>query len=295
MNTIDATHFLHTQAALGEGPIWDSRRNVYWWIDIVGKQLFRLDPSTKTNDQWNLNLMPGTVVVRESGGLMLATQDGFQAFDIESGRLATILDPEANQAANRFNDGKCDPAGRFWAGTMRIENHMEIATGALYSLDRNHSVVKHLDDVGVSNGIVWSQDATRMYYADSPKRTIFGFDYDLDSGHIRNRQTVFFADDEMGFPDGMAIDRDDKLWVAFWDGWCVAQICPNSGKVLTKIALPVAQVTACAFGGRDHSQLLITTAAVGLDTDARASQPLAGDLFVANPNACGLAQPRFVG
>ncbi len=227
---------------------------------------------------------------------MLALQNGFASFDPQTGEIKMLGDPESDKPENRFNDGKCDPAGRFSAGTMRIENHMEQFTGSLYSLETNGQIIKRLgDDIGVSNGIAWSNGATRMYLVDSPRREIYQFDYDPVTGEIDNRTCIFRAPDAMGFPDGMAIDTDDHLWVAFWGGWCVAKICPETSKMIAKVSVPVAAPTACAFGGPGHDQLLITTASRGLRNEERLQQPWAGDLFVADVQAIGFRQPEYAG
>lgn len=293
---IQAEHVLPAQATLGEGPIWDPRCSAYWWIDIVEKKLFCFDPTEGSNRAWELDQMPGTVVPRARGGLVLALQDGFGFFDPDSGRLSRLGDPETDKPDNRFNDGKCDPGGRFWAGTMRIDDHMEVFTGSLYSLETDLSIVKRLgDDIGVSNGIVWSSDGGSMYFVDSPRREIYRFDYDLETGKIRNRTTIFRATQQLGCPDGMAIDAEDKLWVAFWGGACVARICPQTGTRLAEIRLPVSAITACAFGGRELDRLLITTASVGLSAAERQQQPLAGDLFIAEVGVSGAPQSEFAG
>lgn len=284
---------VHVKAEVGEGPIWDYREQCLWWIDIVGQSLFRFDPDTGEHRSWALDEMPGTVVVRAAGGLMMAVENGFAAFDPETGAKTLIAEVEAEQKQNRFNDGKCDPQGRFWAGTMhRAESD---PSGALYSLDTDHSVTRHFDNVTVSNGIVWTRDATTMYYIDSNQPHIFAFDYRATSGQISNRRVVFDVPREMGAPDGMAIDANDKLWVGFWGGWCVGQICPIEGKLLSRIELPCAQVTACAFGGRRLDELYMTTAAHGLDPEARAAQPLAGSLFVARLGIRGVASDMYRG
>jgi sugar lactone lactonase YvrE len=291
-----AEQILAAQAKLGEGPIWDDRCSAYWWIDIVEKKLFQFEPVSKRNLEWQLDEMPGTVVARKSGGLMLSMQSGFASFDPDSSKIEWIAVPEFDNPDNRFNDGKCDPAGRFWAGTMRVEDHMEIFTGSLYSLEADGHAAKRLgDDLGVPNGIVWSKDATKMYWIDSPRRGIYRFDYDLATGDIKNQTCIFRAPEEIGFPDGMSIDTDDKLWVAFWGGWCVARICPETSEILAKVSVPVSAPTACAFGGPNHDQLLITTASIGLSEEERSQQPMAGDLFVADVQAKGIRQPAYAG
>jgi sugar lactone lactonase YvrE len=294
MREYKATKLELPNAILGEGPIWDSRTSVFWWIDIIGKKLFQCSLETGQHQTWHLDQMVGTVVPRASGGLMLALQHGFAAFDPDSGEFSILSDPESDMPENRFNDGKCDPVGRFWAGTMRIEEHMELFTGSLYSLEADGRVIKRMDDVGVSNGIAWSSDERTMYFIDSPRFAIFAFDFEKSTGTISNRRTVFRAEG-MGAPDGMAIDSDDKLWVAFWGGWCVAQICPEKGQVLAKVHVPASQCSACAFGGEDFRQLFITTAAEGLSAEERAQQPLAGDVFTVETSAVGVPQPFYAG
>lgn len=295
MHEIPAHTALRAGAILAEGPTWDVALEVYWWIDIEARWLCRFDPRRQENRVWNLDQMPGCVVGRRRGGLMMAVQHGFAEFDAEIGALRMVADPEAELPENRFNDGKCDPAGRFWAGTMRIDDHMRQITGALYALDASGRVVKHLDDVGVSNGLAWSGDGQRMYFIDSARYRIDVFDFDAAAGRISGRRCLFQSNERQGAPDGMAIDVEDKLWVAFWGGGCVARICPERGEVLARVAVPAAQVTSCAFGGPQLDQLLITTASIGLDAAQRAQQPGAGDLFMAYPGVAGVAPQLYAG
>ena len=284
---------VNVSAKIGEGPIWDVRQNCLWWIDILGQQLYRFDPQTKINSSWNLDVTPGTVVVRKSGGLMVSVPNGFAAWDPVTNVVKLVAEVEAEIDGNRFNDGKCDPAGRFWAGTMPLDE--EEPTGALYSLDAQGQVRRRLRHVTISNGIVWTSDATQMYYIDSNQPHIFAFDYDKATGDISNRRVVFDVPPELGAADGMAIDVNDQLWVAFWGGSCVGQICPTQQRLLRKIELPVSNVTACAFGGPSLEQLFITTATKGLSPQQRRDQPLAGNLFVAAPGVRGVPAAMYAG
>jgi len=168
-------------------------------------------------------------------------------------------------------------------------------TSALYSLDGEGNVCKHSDEIGVSNGIVWTSDKRTMYYVDSMRPTIDAFDYDLDTGKVSCRRDVYSVPQELGTADGMAIDEQDRLWVAFFGGWCVLCIDPVEGEVISKIELSVANVTACSFGSKDMDELYITTAQLGLDEKQKSAQPLAGDLFVARPGVCGPNWPSFPG
>ena len=226
---------------------------------------------------------------------MLAVEEGFAEFDLELGKLRPISNPELDKPENRFNDGKCDPAGRFWAGTMNKGDASENITGSLYSLDANHQITKHVDSVGCSNGIVWTQDAKTMYYIDTVSRAVDAFDFDNVAGKVSNRRTVFRVPEGMGWPDGMAIDDSGKLWIGFWDGWQVARICPVQGEIIGRVELPVARVTACAFGGKSLDKLFITTAREGLSDMDLQKQPLAGDLFMAQLGVHGVVTEKFAG
>ena len=282
-----------TSAILGEGPIWDAQSGALWWVDILGKRLHRFDPALDQDEGFDVGEMIGTVVPRSSGGVALALESGFALFDVEKGTLEHIADPEADQATNRFNDGKCDPAGRFWAGTMSQAE--EPQRGALYSIEADGTVVKRLSDVSISNGIVWSSDARTMYYIDTPTMQIDAFDFDLESGAISNRRPVVRVPREMGYPDGMAIDSEDRLWVGMWGGRKIVRFDPQSGEAVGEIEVPTDNVTACAFGGPDLQDLYITTARVGLADDQLVTQPDAGSLFRTKVDVPGVKSTAYAG
>jgi sugar lactone lactonase YvrE len=289
----DVTLLVDAHAQVGEGPIWDSEKGVLYWVDIYSNMLYQYDPATGENRGYDIGQHVGTVVPRKSGGLMLALYQGFAAFDPATGQLTLIADPEAHLPENRFNDGKCDPAGRFWAGTMAYAN--QTTQGSLYRLDTDFSVHKMLGDIAISNGIVWSLDNQTMYYIDSYAYAVRAFDYDITSGDIANERVVVQVGKEMGLPDGMAIDAEGKLWVAHFGGSCVRRWDPVTGKMLATIELPATQITACAFGGPDLATLYITSAALRLDEQALARTPHAGGLFCANPGVKGAPTFAFAG
>lgn len=280
-------------AQLGEGPLWDWREECLWWVDILGQSLHRYDPVSGKSTQFDVGRLIGTVVVRESGGLVLACADGFQAFDPATLSLEALGDPEANLPGNRFNDGKCDPRGRLWAGTMSIEE--KPGQGTLYSLEPAGDIRRRLGGVTVSNGIVWTADESTMYFIDSPTRRIDAFDYDGASGDLTNRRCVIEVPAELGFPDGMAIDAAGMLWVGMWGGWHVVTFDPRTGREVSRLRLPTANVTACAFGGPDLQDLYITTARVGLSPDELRGQPRAGDLFRVRTEATGVRSTVYSG
>ncbi len=268
---------LDSKAILGEGPLWDPDAKVLWWVNIFAGELHRFDPQSENDDVFQIGEAVGTVVLQRSGGVALALENGFASFDPGTQTLKRLADPESHISTNRFNDGKCDPKGRFWAGTMsKVEDP---GHGILYSLDGDGKVKKHVQDISVSNGIVWSSDSKTMYYIDSPTKRIDAFDYDLESGEISNRRTAVKVEDGLGFPDGMAIDVEDKLWVGMWGGSQVIRYDPLSGSILSQIPVPSAHVTACAFGGEDLHDLYITTARDRMTSEQLQEQPHAGGLF----------------
>ena len=280
-------------AQVGEGPLWDEEQQLLYWVDILSSLLYIYDPATGENRVLDVGRHVGTVVTRASGGLMLAVREGFASFDLETQELTLIANPEAHITGNRFNDGKCDPAGRFWAGTMAYESPSN--QGSLYRLDTDFSVHKIFGDVAISNGIIWSLDHTTMYYIDTLRKNVRAFDYADDTGDISNERVIINVPEEIGMPDGMAIDSEGMLWVAHYGGSCVSRWNPNTAQLLEKIDLPVTQVTACAFGGPNLDILFITSAAQELDAAELARQPLAGGLFSIKTPYQGVPSFRFGG
>ncbi|HAD60561.1 MAG TPA: SMP-30/gluconolaconase/LRE domain protein [Planctomycetaceae bacterium] len=280
-------------AILGEGPLWDDQAQVLWWIDIIGRRLRRFDPSNGSNQTFELPEKPGTVVLGTDGLLGLAMQTGFYSFDPATEHLIQIADPDSHEPETRFNDGKCDPKGRFWAGSMEDKETGKLI-GSLYSLS-DGVCTKHFGGIGVSNGIVWNSSADTMYYIDSPTRKVDAFDYDLTTGAVSNRRTVINVPDGLGYPDGMSIDVNDKLWVCMWHGWAVIQFDPESGEIMQKLDVPVRNVTACAFAGPDLQELYITTSRHGNDDVGLDDQLDAGGLFHTRVNVQGTGFARFAG
>lgn len=284
---------LDSKATLGEGPIWSTRERCLYWVDIEAGRLHTFEPHVNVDRVSELGEMIGTVVPRRSGGVMLAMHHGFAAYDPRTATLTRWSDPEAHLPRNRFNDGKCDPAGRFWAGTLSLDRQPNAAS--LYCLETDGRVRTVLHGVTNSNGIAWSLDGTTLYYIDTPTLRVTQFDYDLLSGQIANPRTAITFPAGEGKPDGMTIDADGMLWIALWGGGCVGRWNPHTGECLTRIDVAARQVTACAFGGPDLTDLYITTARTGLPEADLARQPLAGGLFRARPGVAGVAAFEFAG
>jgi sugar lactone lactonase YvrE len=282
-----------TRATLGEGAIWSSRDQALYWVDIVNGEVQVFEPATRKARVFPIGQVVGTIVRRRAGGLILALHHGVAAFHLDSGELDFITEDVHKSTDHRLNDGKCDPAGRLWVGTIALG--AESGTSALYRINSDHSVHRVCAGVTNSNGIAWSLDNSTMYYIDTPTRQISAFDYDVVSGNIRNRRVAITVPEELGYPDGMTIDSQGKLWIALWGGGCVSRWDPISGVLLATLELPVRQVTSCAFGGPDLTDLYVTTARLGMDELTLCEQPLAGALFRFQMDVAGVEAFEFAG
>ena len=284
---------LDARAGLGEGALWDAKRQVLYWVDVLGNELHIYDPASGHDRAIHIGQNVNTVVPRRSGGVMLGVEHGFAGLDLETEQFEIVADPERDLPTNGFNDGKCDPAGRFWAGTIALDETPDVC--GLYRLDPDLCAHKMLDGITISNGIVWALDHRTMYYIDTPTRRVDAFDYDLETGEIRHRRAAFHIPTEMGSPDGMTIDDEGMLWVALWEGGKVSRWDPAEGRLLQTVDLPASNVTSCAFGGENLDQLYITTARQTLSAEQLERQPLAGGLFRANVGVTGLSAFEFAG
>jgi len=291
MRSIEAECILQAGAVLGEGPVWDDTRQRLWWVDIERRELHCFAPSNGTDRSWALEYRVGFVVPTTRGDLIIGTQHGLMRFDLEIAVALPVIDPESHLTGNRFNDAKCDAAGRLWAGTMAVSETP--ALGSLYRVDKLWRVDRMVTNVSISNGLAWSTDGRTMYYIDSPTRHVDAFDFDPFTGGISNRRTVIEIPD--GFPDGMCIDDAGNLWVALWGGWGVACYDPRTSAQLARIEVPVEAVTSCCFGSPGWDELYITTASRDLDKNGRRQQTLAGSIFRARPGITGPPTRLFAG
>jgi len=255
----------------GEGPVWYNDKLLY--VDINGCAVIIYDPNDQSEKVLPLSQRVGTVVMRNNGHLLIAGDHGFFYLDSETGVTTAIADPEPELPDNRFNDGKCSPDGRFFAGTISLTK--KPGTAKLYRLDPDGSLHTAYSPVTNSNGIVWSVTGDHCYYMDTPSKEIKRFEYQPQTGELSNMAVAFNTQQYAASPDGMTIDSEGHLWIAFCHGGCVTQFDPNSGKELQQISIPCRETTACAFGGPDLSELYITTGIPGDDPEL-----LAGRLFV---------------
>jgi sugar lactone lactonase YvrE len=279
------------RALVGEGPVWDVRRQVLWWVDIEGSQIFRFDPAQGVNTSFSAGERASAVAVCEDGNLLVARQQGLATYDPDRDLTTAIQNTAPHPAGHRFNDGKCDHQGRFWIGTMPLDEK-PCTTAGLYVLDADRNLVQRLSSVGLSNGLAWSADGRSMFYVDSQRSTIDVFDFDVDAETLGDRRPIFRVPSRLGAADGLTIDSEDNLWVAFWGGGCVLRIDPRREEITQEIRLPVRQVSSCTFGGADLRDLYITTARIRLSAGELREQPLAGHLFKARPGCQGVAPDR---
>ncbi|HYQ58386.1 MAG TPA: SMP-30/gluconolactonase/LRE family protein [Draconibacterium sp.] len=282
----DVELVIDSQSDLGEGAIWNYKTGELMWINITGEVLNIYNPNTGNNKEMFTGQMIGTVVPAESGDVIVALQNGFYRMNTQTGSKELIIDPEADIPMNRFNDGKCDPSGRFWAGTMHVDELY--GKGSLYRLDAESSVNKMIDSVTISNGIVWSNDFKKMYYIDTPTRKVMGYDFDNATGEISNPTVAVEIPPSMGAPDGMTIDADGNVWVALWGGSAVGCWNPETGELVRKIDVPAKNITSCAFGDDDLGTLYITSARRGTSPEALEQFPQSGGVFKTRPGVKGV-------
>lgn len=268
----------------GEGPLWYN--GLLYYVDIRGQAVIAFDPAAGEQTIWEVGRQVGFVVACVSGRLLYGGQGGLFFLDPETGASEFIADPEPDRKDHRFNDGKTSPDGRLFAGTI---SGQRLPEAALYRLDPDLSCSQVYAPVTNSNGIVWSPDGLTCYYIDTPSREIKAFSYDRTRGTLVDPQVVVKTATIEGSPDGMAIDAEGNLWVAFCHGGCVIRFDPVSGKILRRIEVPAIETTACAFGGEGMRSLFVTTGKKSADDEA-----LGGRLFIIrDAGVAGLGFPAF--
>jgi sugar lactone lactonase YvrE len=275
------------KATLGEGPVWDSRTQTLYWIDIFEKRVY-----ADADVLVQLDEFVGCLAPRKSGGLILTKRFSFWTLEPDSAKLTFLSSLENEPSNNRFNDGKCDPRGRFLAGTMEMNE--KDPNGSLYSFDGS-SITKLFGNVVISNGLAWSPDYKTLYYIDTPSREVKAFDYDLNAGGIANMRVVIQIPESFGWPDGMTSDTQGNLWVAMWGGAQVTKWNPNTGQLLEQIPVPAKNVSSCVFGGKDRNELYLTSARIGVDEQTLKQYPLTGGVFRLETDVEGMPVFEFEG
>ena len=275
---------LDAKAILGEGPAWDSKTQTLYWLDILEKRIY-----AGTRILAQLDDLVCCIAPRKNGNLLVGTRLGFADLNPDSVQL-TVLASLNEPPTNRLNDGKCDPAGRFLAGTMDVNE--KYPNGALYSFD-GKNITHLLDGVTISNGLAWSVDHKTFYYIDTPTRQVKAFDYDLATGQIANPRVAIQIPESLGWPDGMTSDTDGNLWIALWGGAQVTKWNPNTGELLEQISVPALHTSSCVFGGKDMNELYITSARKNMSEADLKKYPLSGGLFKVETNTAGMPTFEF--
>jgi sugar lactone lactonase YvrE len=278
------------RAVLGEGPVWVEREAALYWVDIKASKIFRVDDS----GDWRERATPlrvGSLVPREEHGFIGGTDQGIARIDLGRDEFEIVARPEAHLPHNRFNDGKVDRTGRFWAGTM--DDRETGSAGTLYRIDPNLDCTPIDTGYGITNGPAFSPDGRIMYHSDTARQVIYKFNLD-EAGNASGRRVFLQFGQGDGYPDGMTVDAEGCLWIAFWGGWCVRRFSP-AGERLETIRMPVSQPSSCAFGGATLDRLYVTSARKGLDEGSLEMQPKAGGLFMLEPGVRGLAEVPFAG
>jgi len=287
---VEAACVVDCRNVLGEGALWCPVEQRLWWIDIATPTLWSWQSRGGRVEHWPLPKPPGSFALREAGGFLFAFRNGLATLDAPGGELRWL--PGQELGDERFNDGKTDRAGRFWAGTL--DRKLGSAIGRLYRVSPGFEVTAMDRGFTISNGIGWSPDDRTMYFTDTPSRRIYRYDFDAAAGRISNRRVFVEAAPGHGGPDGMTVDAQGFVWSAQFDRWCVNRYAPD-GTLERSVRLPVQRPTTCMFGGPDLATLYVTSARMDLSEEALAAQPRAGGVFAIDAGVRGLAEPRFAG
>ncbi len=283
---------LDIKASLGECPLWSVDEQVLYWVDINAPSLNRFDPLTGRNTAWPMPEAIGCFALRECGGFIAALRGGFWFVDRDGKPERKVADAPYDPAHHRFNDGRADAHGRFWAGSMNEKR--DASTAKLYRLDRDFTQTAMIPDIMISNGLAWSPDGRTLYHTDTPTRTINAWDFDASTGAIAHRRVFARFAGENDRPDGGAVDREGCYWSAFYRGGKIVRISPR-GEILAEFPLPAMCPTMCAFGGPDLKTVYVTTARQHRDPEELARMPGSGGIFALRVDVPGLPEPKFAG
>ncbi len=271
------------QAKLGECPVYDQRTNTLYWVDISARRILRKD--LETNEESFVaspDLITSIQLAEKPDELVGTLRHEFCRINLETKEFALIGEAERDSNHNRFNDGKCDSLGRYWAGTMNLD--LVSPTGSLYVLDLNKTITRKAEGLAISNGLAWSKDDKKMYLIDTPVKKVFQFDFDTNTGELENKEVCIDFKDETGRPDGMTIDSEGMLWVAHARGGHVSKWNPLDGRKISEFVFPVRAVTSLTFGGKRLDSLYVTTASELMN------ERDAGYVYMLRPGAKGSAQ-----
>lgn len=262
------------RARLGECPVWDADRQQLYWVDVYNHRVHQFDPVTGHDRYFDTGDVVSAIALAGRERLLMALRDRLAFLSTQTGEVTPIYQIKFPYPNTRFNEGKCDSQGRFWIGS--ISEAPEQAE--LYRYDPDGSLQVMETGLTISNGLGWSPDETTFYLTDSAQHKIYAYDFEVETGTIRDRRVLVDLSPEVVEPDGMAVDQQGNLWSALWNGWCIACFSP-SGQELLRIKLSVQRPTSVAFGGSHLTDVYITSASVGLNQKEIQQGFNAGDLF----------------
>lgn len=277
-------------AQLGEAPVWHSVEGKLYWVDILHPAVYRYDPVSGVNESCALGKLVSAVLPCANGGVLIATQDGIEFLDFESGSTSVFADPEIDRSNNRLNDAKLCPGGAVWVGSMRLDASKP--TGGLFRVSSQGVVETKESSITVANGLDWSPDAETFYFVDTIPGVIYAYDCEPVAGYISNRRIFARIPESEGRPDGLTVDSEGGVWCAIWDGWCLRRYTPD-GQLDRVVDMPIPRPTSVAFGGPDLGTLYVTSARTRLPASTLSEAPLSGGLFSFPPGETGIDSKLF--
>jgi L-arabinonolactonase len=282
---------LEHQDLLGESPLWSVSEAALYWVDVIGQSIYRLSLERRHCTKWVMPEAIGSIAFSRGGGLVAGMRSGIYAVDIDSGRREALFELGSDASDLRFNDGKCDRAGRFWSGTLDDRRFAPI--GKLYCLDASGQCTVADEHFIIVNGIAWSPDNRTMYVADTRREVVYAYDFDLATGAIGGKRTWISTEKIAGRVDGATVAQDGSYWCAHVRGGEVAQYDPD-GQLIQTLALPVKYPLMCSFGGPDMDILFVTTSRALSTPEELMSQPLSGSVFaIYDTGSVGIPEGEF--
>jgi len=286
---------LDVHAKLGECPVWSGRDQRLFWVDVEGRVIHRYDPATGVDETCELAIRPGSfALTADPDRLVVAAENQFVDVRWSTGEVTVITDLEPAGRETRLNDGRCDPAGRFWVGSTDDPTWSHNDAGMLHRIEPDGTATVVRTGVGVANGLAFSPDGSVMYHADTNRDRVWAYDYDLDIGEPSNERVFLDFTDLPGRPDGACVDEDGCYWIACVKGWAILRATPE-GQIDRIIDVPVEKPTMPSFGGPDLDTIFVTSISIPGSTPLAPGQPLAGGLFAVSAGVKGLPEPLFGG
>jgi sugar lactone lactonase YvrE len=281
---------LTLRARLGEGPCWNADEQQLYAVDIYNHRVHQFKPTTGEHRIFDVGEVVGCLAPAGANRLIMALRCCLAYLDTRDGNVTRIAEISHTHPDTRFNDGKCDAAGRFWFGSVSAQEK----AACLYHYDPNGTL--HVMETGltISNGLGWSPDNRTFYLTDSCRRTIYAYDFDLDTGNLSDRRALIDLTAESFEPDGLTIDQEGCIWSAMWNGWCIIRFDP-SGQEMMRLEMPVQRPTCCTFGNSDLQTLYVTSASIGLTQAEIQASFYSGDLYSVQTDVAGLPTYHFRG